>query len=640
MRTKTDRAQGALIMVMAMTLVLFSLGAVLVRTTAASDSSVQNNLVQRYSYRALEAGENTYVNLVNANPDAVNCSSAMWGDSAYPNCQIVHYDFWLPVPNITTGNGASPESYLIGNPQPQTDPTTKVVTAVQVQVVGVAGSPGHYVYTSSTVNLQPQNGFLNSVWWTAYQSFDGQINVGTGDYTACPYYWLNNAYKVTAKCTPQPFTAATNINGPIYSNDSIYVDDPNNVRVPFGNNPVVTADPKCQFVSLPGSAPNESVPTACNGAYPDYVASYDAKDSSIGHPIETLPLNNQQQALAGATAGCLYSGPTTITMTVVGGVEKMMITSPDTPGYPNAYTGSGAGKSNPNVCQTNGIAATSIPSNGVIYVQTAAVGSTGPNPFDGGVGSPPSPPQTVVHGCPGCYYGQSNTPDAEADAFVSGDLSGQLTIAAQNDIVIDGSITYHDCPSAVPGTPASPVLCPYNAAPTPNDSLGLIADNYVEVNHPNARNGNFLPILLCSVANLILLPALCYPTGTGTSTGSLTIDAAIVALNESFVVNNYKTASANGTYEGTLNLYGSIAQNGAGPIATYNNNGTVKTGYAGNYLWDPRLALFAPPGYPQPGTTAFDLGPSSTAIFVTPPSCLAPWPNPTSTPPVTCGYHP
>jgi hypothetical protein len=204
-----------------------------------------------------------------------------------------------------------------------------------------------------------------------------------------------------------------------------------------------------------------------------------------------------------------------------------------------------------------------------------------------------------------------------------------VTVATQNDIVIDGNITYDDCTWA--GT-ASQSLCADNPNPTTpavttNDSLGLIADNYVEVDHPVAKHGGLIIELVCGLVGA-LLPPLCDPASS--STGNLTIDASIAALTQSFVVNNY----GQGSPEGTLYVYGTIAQNGAGPIATYSKTGTVQTGYNGDYTWDPRLALFSPFGGLQPGTAAFNLGPSSTAIFVTPPTCLAPWPNPT--PAVTC----
>ena len=71
--------------------------------------------------------------------------------------------------------------------------------------------------------------------------------------------------------------------------------------------------------------------------------------------------------------------------------------------------------------------------------------------------------QTNAGGCTSCYYGESSTPDAEGDAFVNGNLSGQLTIGTANNVVINGNLTYADCSghwvTGQSGEPKS--FCPY-----------------------------------------------------------------------------------------------------------------------------------------------------------------------------------
>ena len=49
-------------------------------------------------------------------------------------------------------------------------------------------------------------------------------------------------------------------------------------------------------------------------------------------------------------------------------------------------------------------------------------------------------------------------------------------------------------------------------------------------------------------------------------THGITIDAAVLALTQSFVVNNYD----NGGTEGNLTVYGSIQQFARGPVGTFN----------------------------------------------------------------------
>ena len=72
----------------------------------------------------------------------------------------------------------------------------------------------------------------------------------------------------------------------------------------------------------------------------------------------------------------------------------------------------------------------------------------------------------------------------------------------------------------------------------------------------------------------------------------------ILALNHSFLVNNYNTGST----LGTINLNGTIDQDWRGPVGTFNGGGIV-SGYAKNYQYDQRLVYLSPPYYLNPGTS-------------------------------------
>ena len=87
-----------------------------------------------------------------------------------------------------------------------------------------------------------------------------------------------------------------------------------------------------------------------------------------------------------------------------------------------------------------------------------------------------------------------------------------------------------------------------------------------------------------------------------TGTGGVTIDAAVLALTQSFVVNNYQA----GSNEGPLYVYGSIQQFARGPVGTFNNN-TVTSGYVKHYTWDPLLNFLSPPSYLVPTTSSWVL---------------------------------
>ena len=114
---------------------------------------------------------------------------------------------------------------------------------------------------------------------------------------------------------------------------------------------------------------------------------------------------------------------------------------------------------------------------------------------------------------------------------ISGTLSGQLTVASQDDIDITGNLLYNN--------------------PTGTDVLGLIADNDVAVVHASGAD----------------------------VTDDLTIDAAIMSLNHSFYVQFWDTGgntACSATHPcaipgaHSLNINGVIAQKFRGPVGTFN----------------------------------------------------------------------
>jgi titin len=212
--------------------------------------------------------------------------------------------------------------------------------------------------------------------------------------------------------------------------------------------------------------------------------------------------------------------------------------------------------------------------------------------------------QVTAGGCTNCYFGQTSSPDAEGDAFVNGSLSGQLTIGTANNVIIDGNITYADCAgtwtTGQSGLSApSEGLCPFSPGGT-NDTLGLIANNYAELNRPvvaASTQGYGGPTIEppCGAT-----PAATCDPSNGTT--GVTIDAAVLALTQSFVVNNYN----DGGTEGGLTVYGSIQQFARGPVGTFNGSSTT-SGYQKNYTWNPLLDFVSPPSYLVPSTASWVL---------------------------------
>jgi hypothetical protein len=153
-----------------------------------------------------------------------------------------------------------------------------------------------------------------------------------------------------------------------------------------------------------------------------------------------------------------------------------------------------------------------------------------------------SPYNGIAYGLCGDVYLQASS------------YSSSLTIAAENDIIVGGDVLDASADA--------------NGDPTGTATLGLVADQYVRVYHPATGQGRSS----CKSANT-----------------SVTIDAAILALQHSFFVDNYECG---GPSFGTLTVNGAIAQKYRGIVG---NAGGTYGGYLKAYSYDTRLAYQLPP---------------------------------------------
>ena len=154
-------------------------------------------------------------------------------------------------------------------------------------------------------------------------------------------------------------------------------------------------------------------------------------------------------------------------------------------------------------------------------------------------------------------------------AVVSGSVDGQITVSAKDDIVVTADVTVAD------GTAGT-------------DMVGLVAGSYVWVYHPVDGSGN----------NLL-----------STSSSVHTIQAAILSLRHSFLVQNWAYGSALSSSSSTsskLNVLGSISQRYRGPVGTGNSSGPV-SGYLKNYVYDQRLKNLQPPYFLKPDATPWQV---------------------------------
>jgi hypothetical protein len=205
------------------------------------------------------------------------------------------------------------------------------------------------------------------------------------------------------------------------------------------------------------------------------------------------------------------------------------------------------GGADPAVPRTQNLA---FPTNGVVYVKDGTCGLASYNAAD---------PYNVPKGC--------------AVAYVSGNYSSSLTITSERDVVI----------RPLPADPDNSGVIRNSGA---DAMLGLIGNNHVRVFHNPQTDAD----------------AACEENLTNGSKRNIRIDAAILALNYSFMVDYYSC----GDPLGQLSVNGVIAQKFRGPVGTGGSSGNA-TGYVKNYSYDDRLQYRSPPYFLDPVQSAWQI---------------------------------
>jgi hypothetical protein len=156
------------------------------------------------------------------------------------------------------------------------------------------------------------------------------------------------------------------------------------------------------------------------------------------------------------------------------------------------------------------------------------------------------------------------------NVYVSGTYSSSLTIAAANDVIVRPTVG-----ATLLGRSANSNII---KATGTDAVLGLIANNFVRVGHKVNRGS---PCTNFNSTN--------EPTVT-----DVRIDAAIMSLLHSFIVDNYDCGRA-----GTLTVNGAIVQRFRGPVGT-GSGATINTGFLKDYWYDDRLRYRSPPYFLNP----------------------------------------
>lgn len=354
------------------------------------------------------------------------------------------------------------------------------------------------------------------------------------------------------------------INGPLHTNDTMRIegevefngDTSSSHRLP-GDKDGTTACPPPRYVDTGGGDPQFA--NACDPAY--------------GRLLQMPPNNQKLRRHADHTAGqtgCLFTGPTLIELSG----DRMRVESPFT--HDSGCIADGTWQA--------------LPANGVVYVQNV----------------PASPDDAnYTSGCPGGHpfaAELSNGPRTaddygcrDGDVFLWGELDGQLTIAAENDVNLVWDTTVADLAG--------------------DDILGLVADNFVQVYHPQRRGygyrwewddrGNREGRWVLRYGEIgVNVPPRFHDMGNNKVWRNVTIHAAILGIRHSFRV----SAHRDGDSLGKLNVTGVIAQRYRGPVGTFNRSaGRSESGYEKNYVYDERLRYLSPPHFLDPVESAWEV---------------------------------
>ncbi len=185
-------------------------------------------------------------------------------------------------------------------------------------------------------------------------------------------------------------------------------------------------------------------------------------------------------------------------------------------------------------CTSGWVSTVVSPYPSIIYVQSAS-------------GCPSTYSQNTAYATnnSGHYYG------ACGDVYLYGNYTAPLTIVSDHDIIVEANGGAGNGVTTTEGGSGNP---------TGSATLGLVAGDFVRVMHP-----------------------------ANTKTGALTIDAAILTLSHSFMVDNYGTGQTQSPAP-NLTVHGAIAQRYRGIVGQ-----TSGTGYLKNYHYDDRLHVLLPP---------------------------------------------
>ena len=541
----------------------------------------RNALDQKRAYAAAQAGIAQYNYDLNQDPN-------FW-DTCYQSA--------TPVAVGATDQGST-ETYSI-KPVPATGfsscSTSNPINSM-IESSGAAAGTFRIAATGTSngiartlVTQYTRSSFLSYVYFTNFEDEDPQWAPGESapGVNCAVYGWVSGGRN--GACITIAFGTADAVNGPLHSNDNVLICNPAGAPPVFGRSGQSPPD----SIQTPNALAESS---GCGGTI-----TVNGTQSHTTGILQPPPNDTQLLQLADnqdptqkngcyAGGGCVFTGPTTI-----------VLDGPISSGNPqNQMTVTNADYGSPAGTPTT----INYPANGVLYVDAGASCSYAYSPLGtenqlyGGMTLDPNSADTANAGCGDAVVsGSTSSSTCPGTTQVSGvcPYTQSLTIGAADDIIVAGSVTTTHVGSGCAGGEAG-------GCPTGTALLGLIANNNVRIFHPLGSARAAQPLegyCLQGDSSRDYLNT----NGAGSMVNP-TVDAAIFAINDSFIIDDFDCgASSNSggtggnTAIGTLTINGTIAQNFRGRLAEGNPQ---FTGYVKNYWYDQRLATIEPPYFLDP----------------------------------------
>ncbi len=474
---------------------VLAISSAILLTTANEVDATNHNIEGKRAYAAAQAALNIFLYQMNQNPNY------------WDTCSDDYQTTPVAIPGAGTSESYSYQPILANNSSScsNADPITSLIDSatgtMRMEFTGYAGHSGRaadpLVTRTIVASLRKLSPF-DYLWYTVYEAVDPGIG---SSYSGCGVF-LRTGTRPSA-CNINWITGDT-INGPMYTEDQYLVEG----SPTFGRNSSDT---------IASAAPGTTSGTICAENTGYTIVENNCGGATIngtaepGAPTISPPSSNTQLLTDAQNHGKVYSGITTI---VLNGTTATVTNCPSSCGSPTT------------------VDLTKYP---IIYVSNGS----GCTPYS-------YSPFSVTYYSSGCY----------GDVYVSGSYTTPVTIAAANNIIVDGNITTTES----------------SGSPTGTSTLGLIANEYIRVMHGvMTQNDQIVNVSSQTFSNL-------------------KIDAALMAVQHSFIVDNYNQ----GAQLGNLTVNGAIAQYYRGPVGTSGGFGS-STGYIKSYSYDDRLKALLPP---------------------------------------------